>query len=42
MWVNDSKATTVDATAVGIKGIAGRQAVVLIGGVAKVLLLKFY
>ncbi|OAE34853.1 hypothetical protein AXG93_2528s2220 [Marchantia polymorpha subsp. ruderalis] len=37
LWVNDSKATNVDATYVGIKGIVGRKAVILIGGLAKVL-----
>ncbi|KAG6552008.1 hypothetical protein Mapa_006314 [Marchantia paleacea] len=37
LWVNDSKATNVDATYVGIKGIVGRKAVILLGGLAKVL-----
>jgi len=36
LWVNDSKATNVDATLVGLKGIVGRRAVVLLGGLAKV------
>jgi hypothetical protein len=33
--VNDSKATNVDATYTGVKGVRGRKAVVLLGGLAK-------
>ncbi|KAL2610887.1 hypothetical protein R1flu_022579 [Riccia fluitans] len=36
LWINDSKATNVDAALVGMKGITGRKAVVLLGGLAKV------
>jgi UDP-N-acetylmuramoylalanine-D-glutamate ligase len=36
LWVNDSKATNVDATYTGVKGFRGRKAVVLLGGLAKV------
>lgn len=36
LWVNDSKATNVDATYTGVKGVRGRKAVVLLGGLAKV------
>ncbi|KAG0581208.1 hypothetical protein KC19_4G232500 [Ceratodon purpureus] len=35
LWVNDSKATNVDATLVGIRGIVGKKAVVMLGGLAK-------
>jgi len=35
LWVNDSKATNVDATYTGVKGVRGRKAVVLLGGLAK-------
>ncbi|GBG67544.1 hypothetical protein CBR_g675 [Chara braunii] len=34
-WINDSKATNVDAAVVGINGIVGRKAVVLLGGLGK-------
>ncbi|CAM6101780.1 unnamed protein product [Calypogeia fissa] len=37
LWINDSKATNVDAIVVGLRGITGRKAVVLIGGLAKVV-----
>ncbi|CAM6100244.1 unnamed protein product [Calypogeia fissa] len=37
LWINNSKATNVDATVVGLRGITGRKAVVLIGGLAKVV-----
>uniref|UniRef100_A0A7I4EYU4 UDP-N-acetylmuramoyl-L-alanyl-D-glutamate synthetase n=1 Tax=Physcomitrium patens TaxID=3218 RepID=A0A7I4EYU4_PHYPA len=36
VWVNDSKATNVDSTSVGIRSIVGKKAVVLLGGQAKV------
>ena len=36
VWINDSKATNVEATAVALQGLGGRKAVVLLGGVAKV------
>jgi UDP-N-acetylmuramoylalanine-D-glutamate ligase len=36
LWVNDSKATNVESTYAGLKGLAQRRAVVLLGGVAKV------
>ncbi|EFJ37622.1 hypothetical protein SELMODRAFT_229823 [Selaginella moellendorffii] len=37
LWINDSKATNVDAAYTGIKGLADRKAVILLGGLAKVL-----
>jgi hypothetical protein len=36
LWINDSKATNVEASLVGINSIHGRKAVVLLGGQAKV------
>ncbi|KAF4364240.1 hypothetical protein F8388_000192 [Cannabis sativa] len=36
-WINDSKATNVDATYAGLMGLKGRKSVILLGGVAKVL-----
>ncbi|KAL5975999.1 hypothetical protein ACLOJK_020329 [Asimina triloba] len=35
MWVNDSKATNVDATYAALKGLKEKRSVVLLGGVAK-------
>lgn len=40
--MNDSKATNVHAACIGLKGIIGRKAVVLLGGLAKVLLSVFF
>lgn len=37
LWVDDSKATNVEATCVGLKGLKERHSVVLLGGIAKVL-----
>ncbi|KAI5070143.1 hypothetical protein GOP47_0014486 [Adiantum capillus-veneris] len=37
VWINDSKATNVDATYTGLKGLTKQQCVVLLGGLAKVL-----
>eukprot|EP00250_Pteridium_aquilinum_P004216 c14444_g1_i1 orf=1233-1997(+) len=37
LWINDSKATNVDATYTGLKGFTKKRAVVLLGGLAKVL-----
>lgn len=37
LWINDSKATNVDATYTGLKGFTKQQAVVLLGGLAKIL-----
>lgn len=42
LWVNDSKATNVDATYIGLKGVVGRKAVVLLGGLAKVCQLNLF
>ena len=39
--MNDSKATNVDATLVGLRGIVGKKAVVMLGGLAKVAVLSF-
>ncbi|CAL9047956.1 unnamed protein product [Musa banksii] len=36
-WVNDSKATNVESTLTGLKGLKEHNAVVLLGGVAKAL-----
>lgn len=36
LWINDSKATNVDATYTGLKGFTKQRAVVLLGGLAKV------
>ncbi|GAQ81307.1 hypothetical protein KFL_000770010 [Klebsormidium nitens] len=36
LWIDDSKATNVEASMVGIRGVQGRKAVVLLGGRAKV------
>jgi UDP-N-acetylmuramoylalanine-D-glutamate ligase len=36
LWVDDSKATNVEATYVGLKGLKERHSVVLLGGIAKV------
>lgn len=41
LWLNDSKATNVDATLVGLRGLVGKKAVVLLGGLAKVVILPF-
>jgi UDP-N-acetylmuramoylalanine-D-glutamate ligase len=41
LWVNDSKATNVDATLVGLRGIVGKKAVVMLGGLAKVAVSPF-
>lgn len=37
LWINDSKATNVEATYTGLKGLTKHRAVVLLGGLAKVL-----
>lgn len=37
-WVDDSKATNVESTLTGLKGLKEHNAVVLLGGVAKVTL----
>jgi UDP-N-acetylmuramoylalanine-D-glutamate ligase len=37
MWVNDSKATNVESTLVGLRAMVGRKVVLLLGGVAKVM-----
>lgn len=37
LWVDDSKATNVEATYAGLKGLKERHSVVLLGGIAKVL-----
>ncbi|PON58126.1 UDP-N-acetylmuramoylalanine-D-glutamate ligase [Parasponia andersonii] len=36
-WVNDSKATNVDATYAGLTALKGKKSVILLGGIAKVL-----
>eukprot|EP00850_Spirogloea_muscicola_P003939 SM000016S01927 [mRNA] locus=s16:621457:622708:- [translate_table: standard] len=35
LWINDSKATNVEAAMAGLAGLGGRKAVVLLGGLAK-------
>ncbi|XP_057859198.2 uncharacterized protein LOC131068013 isoform X6 [Cryptomeria japonica] len=37
LWVDDSKATNVEATYAGLEGLRGQPSVVLLGGIAKVL-----
>eukprot|EP01018_Ginkgo_biloba_P032909 Gb_35635 [translate_table: standard] len=37
LWVDDSKATNVEATYTGLKGLKERRSVILLGGLAKVL-----
>ncbi|XWS43200.1 hypothetical protein CRYUN_Cryun16bG0082200 [Craigia yunnanensis] len=36
-WVDDSKATNIEATYAGLMGLKGKKSVVLLGGLAKVL-----
>ena len=36
VWVDDSKATNVEATYTGLVGLKGQKSVVLLGGIAKV------
>lgn len=36
IWVDDSKATNVDATYTGLMGLKGQKSVILLGGLAKV------
>ncbi|THF99508.1 hypothetical protein TEA_002960 [Camellia sinensis var. sinensis] len=37
IWVDDSKATNIEATCTGLMGLKGQKSVILLGGVAKVL-----
>ncbi|MCO5608957.1 hypothetical protein L7F22_063175 [Adiantum nelumboides] len=37
VWINDSKATNVDATYTGLRGLTKQGCVVLLGGLAKIL-----
>ncbi|KAH9302209.1 hypothetical protein KI387_013792, partial [Taxus chinensis] len=37
LWVDDSKATNVEATYAGLEGLRGRPSIVLLGGISKVL-----
>lgn len=36
IWVDDSKATNVEATYAGLMGLKGQKSVILLGGLAKV------
>lgn len=41
-WVDDSKATNVEATYVGLMGLKKQKSVVLLGGLAKVTIFPSY
>ena len=40
-WVDDSKATNIEATYAGLMGLKGQKSVILLGGLAKVIYLFF-
>lgn len=39
IWVDDSKATNVEASYTGLVGLKGQKSVILLGGLAKVVIL---